>query len=93
MTGTVAIAARVMLWLAAGLALGTAFFALLRLTVACYASGRHWPWAVGLHVARWVFLVALLVPISRAGALPLLTTSLGVFLARSIVIRRSRALS
>ena len=75
--------------LAVGGALGGAFFGLLRLTASFYATGRRWPWAVVLHVARWAMLVSLLVPIAHAGALPLLATSLGIFLARAFVVHAS----
>lgn len=74
-------------WLAVGGALGGVFFTLLRVTVGLYATARGWPWGVVLHVARWVILVAALVPIARAGAAPLLATGLGVFVARVVVIR------
>jgi hypothetical protein len=89
MTITPAILLRVLFWLVVGGALGGAFFALLRLTAGFYATQGRWRWALVLHAARWAMLVSLLVPIAHAGALPLLTTSLGVFLARAFVVRAS----
>jgi hypothetical protein len=84
--GAAAILLRALTWLAVGGALGVVFFALLRATVSLYATGRSWAWGVVLHVARWAILVSVLVPIARAGALPLLATGLGVFVARVSLI-------
>lgn len=86
MTVTAGFVLRALLWVGVGGALGGVFFALLRLTAGLYAAGRSWPSGVALHAARWVMLVSLLIPIARAGALPLLATSLGIFVARAFVI-------
>jgi hypothetical protein len=89
MTVTAVTLQRLLFWLVLGGALGGVFFALLRTIARFYATGRRWPWAVVLHVARWAMLVSLLVPIAHAGALPLLATSLGIFLARAFVVHAS----
>jgi N-ATPase, AtpR subunit len=89
MTVTAQSLVHALFWLGVGGALGGVFFKLLRVTAGFYATGRSWPWGVALHVARWVMLVPALIPIARAGALPLLATSFGVFVARTVVIRAS----
>jgi len=89
MTVTAESLVHTLFWLGLGGALGGAFFGLLRVTAGLYSAGRSWPWGVVLHVARWAMLVSLLIPIARAGALPLLATSFGVFVARAFVIHAS----
>jgi len=80
---------RVALSVAAGLALGTGFFSLLRMNVRLY-GGRRWPLAIVLHLARWAFLAAALVLAARAGAIALLAVTLGILTARTLLIRRAR---
>ena len=84
MTG--AVAARIALSAMAGLALGAAFFSLLRLNVRLYGS-PHWPAGIGLHLARWALLATTLVFAARAGALPLLCVAGGVLISRRVVLR------
>lgn len=81
--------ARIALWSIAGLALGTGFFALLRLNIGLYGS-RHWLAGIGLHVGRWALLAATLVVAARAGALPLLSAALGILIARAPALRAAR---
>lgn len=79
-------------WLGLGGAAGTAFFGLLATTTRLYVRGRAWPWAVILHLSRWLALIALFVPIARLGALPLLAAAAGFFVARAVVVRRTMRL-
>ncbi len=81
--------ARIAASIGAGVALGTGFFALLGLNVRLYGT-RKWPAAMVLHLARWAFLAAALVVAARAGAIPLLSVTLGILTARTIVVRRAR---
>jgi hypothetical protein len=84
-----ALVARIALSIAAGLVLGGGFFSLLGLNVRLYGS-RRWPVAMGLHLARWGLMTVALVVAARAGALPLLSVTLGILLARTAVVRRAR---
>jgi F1F0 ATPase subunit 2 len=79
---------RIVVSVVAGLALGTAFFSSLELTVRLYGS-RRWPVAIVLHLVRWAILAAALVVAARAGALPLLAMALGLLAARNVLIRRA----
>ena len=84
-----ALLARIAASLIVGLALGGGFFSLLGLNVRLYGS-RRWPLAMLLHLARWVGLATALVVAARAGALPLLSVTLGVLVARTLAVRRAR---
>ena len=76
--------------LAAGFAAGTLYFhALLWSTRRFAESGRAMA-AVAWTFLRFALLGALLVLTSREGALPLLTTALGIVVARFAVMRRLR---
>ena len=85
-----ALVARVAISVFAGLTLGAGFFALLHANVRLYGS-RRWPLALILHLARWAPLGAALLVAARSGALPLLSMTLGILVARSLVLRRARA--
>ena len=75
--------------LAAGLVFGLAFFASLRRTLRYYADGR--PIAGGLlHGLRFLVLAVVLAGAAQFGALPLLTCTLGLFVARRLVLRGVR---
>ena len=74
--------------LLAGLLAGAAHFALLRQNVRLYLRPGSVGWAIGLQALRLVLLAGVLVVLVRQGALPLLLGSLGVLLARPIVLRR-----
>jgi len=76
--------------LAAGLALGTAYFVNLRWTSDRLAAGRGVPVTIAIILGRFVLLGGALTLASWQGALPLLLTALGVFIARAVVMRRSR---
>ena len=76
--------------LAGGLLLGAAYFQTLRWTSDRLASGRGIPASIGLMIGRFVLLGSVLALISLEGALPLLLTALGVFIARAAVMRRAR---
>jgi F1F0 ATPase subunit 2 len=73
-------------WLAAGAALGVAYFGSLRWSVQMFAAGRALA-PLGLHLARFAALAALLALVARGfGALPLLVATAGVLMARTIVV-------
>ena len=69
-----------------GLAIGGAFFSLLRLNVRLYTS-RRWPVGIALHFARWALLVVALLVAARVGALPLLSVAAGTLIARMALVR------
>ncbi len=75
--------------LAAGLALGTAYFLSVRWTSDRLAAGRGIAGTVAAIVGRFVLLGGVLTLISLEGALPLLVTALGVLVARAVVLRRA----
>ena len=82
-----AVVVRITVSVVAGLVLGAGFFSLLGLNVRLYGS-RRWPVAMVLHLARWALLAAALVVAARAGALPLLSMTLGLLIARTVIVRR-----
>jgi len=77
-------------YLAFGLALGTTYFCSLHWTSDRLAAGRGVPAAVATIIVRFVLLGIVLTLASLQGALPLLMTALGVFIARAMVLRQSR---
>jgi hypothetical protein len=77
---------RIVLSTLGGLAVGGAFFALLRLNVRFYTS-RHWPLGIALHFGRWTLLTIALVVAARMGALPLLCLAGGILIARTVLVR------
>jgi F1F0 ATPase subunit 2 len=77
-------------YLVAGIALGTLYFRSFWWNVRRFADGGRLLATVALIVGRFVLLGAAFVLASRQGALPLLMMALGVFLARSAVMRRVR---
>jgi hypothetical protein len=70
----------------AGLVVGGASFAALRLNTALYVTGDLWRSLV-LHLARLLFVGAGLVVAARQGAGPLLAGAGGLVLARWIAVR------
>lgn len=76
--------------LAAGFGLGTAYFNNLRWTSDRLATGRGAAVTVAVILGRFVLLGGALMLASWQGALPLLLTALGVFIARAVVMRRNR---
>ena len=79
------------LYFAAGLMLGTVFFTTLRWTSDRLAAGRPVPATIAVMVVRFVLLGAALALASLDGAMALLLTALGVFVARAAVLRSTRA--
>lgn len=73
---------------AAGFALGLAYFAALRANVRLYADGRPAA-ALAVHAARTAVVVAAAVAAARAGAVPLLAALAGFVAARTVVVRRT----
>ena len=74
----------------AGIAAGALYFRWLWWSTRRFAHGGAWMLALS-GVLRLVVLGLLLALIAREGALPLLATTLGVLLARAIVVRRVKA--
>lgn len=71
---------------AAGLVVGGASFATLRLNASLYVGGALWK-PIGLHVARLGVVAGALVFAAFQGAGPLLAGAAGLVLARPIVVR------
>jgi hypothetical protein len=70
----------------AGLVLGGASMASLRLNTDLYVGGGVWR-PIGLHIARLSIVVGVLVWTAFQGAGPLLAVSAGLVLARPIALR------
>jgi hypothetical protein len=70
----------------AGLALGGASLASLRLNTTLYLAGGLWR-PIGLHLARLAIVVGALVWTACQGAGPLLAVAAGLVLARPIALR------
>lgn len=70
----------------AGLVLGGASFAALRVNTALYVAGAMWP-SLTLHAARLGIVAAGLVVAARQGASPLLAGAAGLVVARWIAVR------
>lgn len=75
-------------YLATGLVLGAAYFTSLRWTIYRLASGRGMQATIAMIAGRFVLLGGVLTLASLQGALPLLLTALGVFIARAAILRR-----
>jgi hypothetical protein len=76
------------LWLAGGVVLGLAYFALIRRSAALIVSPRGGPWlALGLGLVRMGGLAAMLLLAVLQGAGPLLAMALGVLAGRVAVMR------
>ena len=82
---TASVVLRIVISTLGGLAIGGAFFALLRLNVRLYTS-RRWPIGVALHFGRWALLTIALVVAARTGALPLLCVAAGTLIARIALV-------
>lgn len=70
----------------AGLVLGAASFASLKLTTDLYVAGPLWR-PIALHVVRLSVLTAVMVLAALQGAGPLLALAAGVVIARPIAVR------
>jgi F1F0 ATPase subunit 2 len=77
--------------LATGIALGLLYFHGLWHNARRFAGGGRVTTTIALMVGRVALLGGLLTLASLAGALPLLVMTLGVLIARAIVMRRVRA--
>ena len=78
-------------FLVAGIALGALHFRTLWWITRRFGAEGRVTTAVALTVGRFVVLGAALFLASLAGAAPLLTTALGIVLARFAVVHRVRA--
>jgi hypothetical protein len=70
-----------------GLAWGFAYFAALRRAIGLLVSGRGWLLVSALTGARFAAIAILFTLAARLGALPLLGSLLGFFLAQKIALR------
>ena len=73
-----------------GALIGAGYFAVLRLNVACYLSGRSLGPAVALHLGRLLLAGIGFALIAPAGAVPLLAALCGLVLARAVVLKLTR---
>ena len=78
-------ALRIVLFGAAGVALGYAYFAALRFNASLYLGPGRRGRAALLHLARILVLAAVLAGVARAGALALVATFIGLSAARPLV--------
>ena len=76
--------------LAAGLLLGSAYFASMSWQADRLASGGDLRTTVAMIVLRFLLLAGLLTLASLEGAVPLLAMALGLLIARFIVMRHLR---
>jgi F1F0 ATPase subunit 2 len=76
--------------LTAGIALGILYFRGLWRNVRRFAGGGRAAAIIALMIGRFALLGGLLTLASLEGALPLLVMTLGVFIARAVVMRRVR---
>jgi F1F0 ATPase subunit 2 len=79
--------------LSAGILLGLAYFACLRLTAEQFAAGAGWAQPFLLTLARLAGAAAALALAARWGALPLLAGFAGFLLSRGIALRRARSIA
>lgn len=79
--------------LALGLAVGGVYFTAMWWSAELFAAGGRVPLAIALVAGRFALIVAVLVLVARGGALPLLTTALGIVIARMLAVRRVEALA
>lgn len=77
-------------YLAGGIALGALYFRSLWWTARRFGDGSRAIATIALMVGRFALLAGVLVAVSLEGAMPLLTTALGIFIARFLVVRRVR---
>jgi F1F0 ATPase subunit 2 len=76
--------------LAAGIVLGVLYFRSLWWTACRFTGGGRATTTIALMIGRFVLLGGLLALASLEGALPLLVITLGVLIARFMVMRRVR---
>jgi F1F0 ATPase subunit 2 len=76
--------------LAAGIMVGTLYFGGLWWNARLFAKGSRATATIMLMIGRFALLGGLLTLASLEGAMPLLMMALGVFIARSVVMRLMR---
>ncbi len=74
--------------LAAGIVAGTLYFRALWWNARRFAAGERVATTIALMIGRFVVLGGILLLASLEGAMPLLTTALGILIARAAVMRR-----
>ena len=75
-------------WLAAGMAIGAIHFLSLRWNVRMLTDGRSLLPALALQLCRFAAIGIVLAVIAHTfGALPLIVTTAGILLARTVIIR------
>ena len=88
-SGTIAMLAGIVGWLAAGVLIGSFHFLTLRRSAGMLAAGSSLPRALALHLFRFVVTAGALTAAARHGAMPLLAATLGLLGARMAVVRVS----
>lgn len=75
-------------WGAVGALIGAFHFLSLRWSVSKLMAGGALAPAIGIHLARFALVAAMLIGITRSfGAMPLLVAASGIWLARTAVVR------
>jgi len=75
-------------YLAVGIVAGTLYFRALWWNARRFAAGERVATTIALMIGRFVVLGGVLLLASLEGAMPLLTTALGILIARAAVMRR-----
>jgi F1F0 ATPase subunit 2 len=79
-------------WFVAGMLVGGCHFLSLRWNTRMMVSNRWTRLAIGVHLIRFAAIVALLAAITLSvGAFALLVTTLGLIVARNIILRAGAA--
>jgi hypothetical protein len=83
-------AAALVVWLGTGVALGLAYFYMLRRSAELLVSGGHTARLILLVAGRLLMIATGLIAAALSGGLPLLATALGVWAGRAIIVRTER---
>ncbi len=76
-------------WLAAGMVIGAVHFLSLRWNVRMLTAGRSLLPVVVVQLSRFAAMAAVLAVIALSfGAVPLLTATLGILVARTVIVRK-----
>ena len=77
-----------------GFAIGGIYFVAMWWSAELLATGGRTPLAIALIAGRFALILATLaIVVIHGGALPLLATALGVLIARTIAMRRAKAMA
>lgn len=77
-----------------GLVVGGVYFSAMWRSAELFATGNRLPTAIALVAGRLALILAVLATVAiRGGALPLLATGLGIAVARTVAVRRVKAMA